>query len=411
MPRIRRKSKSYADSKAMVSGQIIDTISNIKTVKQFAHISHENDAAVSAMDKYLDRSIDRQKTMLEFRIVLLTLAGLIPIGLVGLSLLSWVNNLATVGEVTIAGAIALRLAQMTGWVSFTLMNIYAQIGEIEDGIKTLTPRYTLKDQVRAKKLNVIEPKIKIEKLKFKYGRGIGGLTDLSLDVSAGEKIGLVGASGAGKSTLVNLILRFYDAEGGRILISDQDIAEITQDSLRSKISVVAQDTSMFNRSAHDNILYGNPIASSDDVMNAAKKAQAYQFIMDLTDNQGRSGFDAHLGERGVKLSGGQRQRIALARAILKNAPILILDEATSALDSETEAEIQHALDYVMRDKTVIAIAHRLSTIVKMDRIILLHEGKIVEQGTHNELLTLGGLYSKYWERQSGGFIGIDKIAV
>jgi ATP-binding cassette subfamily B protein len=395
----------------MVSGQIIDTISNIKTVKQFAHISHENDAAVSAMDKYLDRSIDRQKTMLEFRIVLLTLAGLIPVGLVGLSLLSWVNNLATVGEVTIAGAIALRLAQMTGWVSFTLMNIYAQIGEIEDGIKTLTPRYTLKDQERAKKLNIIKPKIKIEKLKFKYGREIGGITDLSLDVSAGEKIGLVGASGAGKSTLVNLILRFYDAEGGRILISDQDIAEITQDSLRSKISVVAQDTSMFNRSAYDNILYGNPVASPDDVMNAAKKAQAHQFIMDLTDNQGRSGFDAHLGERGVKLSGGQRQRIALARAILKNAPILILDEATSALDSETEAEIQHALDYVMRDKTVIAIAHRLSTIVKMDRIILLHEGKIVEQGTHNELLTLGGLYSKYWERQSGGFIGIDKIAV
>ena len=411
MPRIRRKSKSYADSKAMVSGQIIDTISNIKTVKQFAHISHENDAAVSAMDKYLDRSIDRQKTMLEFRIVLLTLAGLIPVGLVGLSLLSWVNNLATVGEVTIAGAIALRLAQMTGWVSFTLMNIYAQIGEIEDGIKTLTPRYTLTDQERAKKLIIVEPKIKIENLKFKYGREIGGITDLSLDVSAGEKIGLVGASGAGKSTLVNLILRFYDAEGGRILISDQDIAEITQDSLRSKISVVAQDTSMFNRSAYDNILYGNPVASSDDVMNAAKKAQAHQFIMDLTDNQGRSGFDAHLGERGVKLSGGQRQRIALARAILKNAPILILDEATSALDSETEAEIQHALDYVMRDKTVIAIAHRLSTIVKMDRIILLHEGKIVEQGTHNELLTHGGLYSKYWERQSGGFIGIDKIAV
>ena len=411
MPRIRRKSKAYADSKAMVSGQIIDTISNIKTVKQFAHISHENDAAVSAMDKYLDRSIDRQKTMLEFRIVLLTLAGLIPVGLVGLSLLSWVNNLATVGEVTIAGAIALRLAQMTGWVSFTLMNIYAQIGEIEDGIKTLTPRYTLTDQERAKKLNIVVPNIKIEKLKFKYGREIGGITDLSLDVSAGEKIGLVGASGAGKSTLVNLILRFYDAEGGRILISDQDIAEITQDSLRSKISVVAQDTSMFNRSAYDNILYGNPVASSDDVMNAAKKAQAHQFIMDLTDNQGRSGFDAHLGERGVKLSGGQRQRIALARAILKNAPILILDEATSALDSETEAEIQHALDYVMRDKTVIAIAHRLSTIVKMDRIILLHEGKIVEQGTHNELLTLGGLYSKYWERQSGGFIGIDKIAV
>ena len=211
--------------------------------------------------------------------------------------------------------------------------------------------------------------------------------------------------------MVNLILRFYDAESGRILISNQDITEVTQDSLRKEISVVAQDTSMFNRSAYDNILYGSPTASSDDVMNAAKKAQAYKFIQDLTDIQGRSGFDAHLGERGVKLSGGQRQRIALARAILKNAPVLILDEATSALDSETEAQIQDALDYVMNDKTVFAIAHRLSTIVKMDRIILLHEGQIVEQGSHGELLTLGGLYSKYWARQSGGFIGIDQIAV
>ena len=411
MPRIRRKSKSYADSKAMVSGQIIDTISNIKTVKQFAHISHENDAAVLAMDKYLSRSIDRQKTMLEFRIVLLTLAGLIPVGLIGLSLLSWVNNLATVGEVTIAGAVALRLAQMTGWVSFTLMNIYAQIGEIEDGIKTLTPRYTLIDQKAAKKLKIVEPRIKIENLKFKYGQEIGGINDLSLDVSAGERIGLVGASGAGKSTLVNLVLRFYDPESGRILISDQDISQVSQDSLRSKISVVAQDTSMFNRSAYENILYGNPIASHDDVIDAAKKAQAYPFIMDLTDNHGREGFDAYLGERGVKLSGGQRQRIALARAILKKAPILILDEATSALDSDTEAKIQLALDYVMRDKTVFAIAHRLSTIVKMDRIILLHEGRILEQGTHRELLKNGGLYSKYWEQQAGGFIGIDQMAV
>ena len=223
-------------------------------------------------------------------------------------------------------------------------------------------------------MHIVDPKIKIEKLKFKYGREIGGITDLSLDVSAGEKIGLVGASGAGKSTLVNLILRFYDAEGGRILISDQDIAEITQDSLQVTFCWL-QDTSMFNRSAHDNILYGNPSASSDDVMKAAKKAQAYQFIMDLTDNRGRSGFDAHLGERGVKLSGGQRQRIALARAILKNAPILILDEATSALDSETEAEIQHALDYVMRDKTVIAIAHRLSTVVKWIELFFYMKGK------------------------------------
>ena len=411
MPRIRIKSKAYADAKATVSGQVIDTISNIKTVKQFAHISHENDAAVSAMDKYLDQSLERQKTMLEFRIVLLTLAGLIPIGLVGLSLLSWVNDNATVGQVTVAGAIGLRLAQMTGWVSFTLMNIYAQIGEVEDGIKTLTPKYELTDKKSAHNLVMVEPKIKIENLKFKYGREIGGITDLSLNVAAGEKIGLVGASGAGKSTLVNLILRFYDPESGTVSISDQNIAEVTQDSLRKEISMVAQDTSMFNRSAYENILYGNPLASREDVLNAAKKAQAHHFINELSDNQGRKGFEAHLGERGVKLSGGQRQRIALARAILKNAPILILDEATSALDSETEAQIQEALDYVMRKKTVIAIAHRLSTIVKMDRIILLHEGKIAEQGTHNDLLAFGGLYCKYWERQSGGFIGIDRIAV
>ena len=270
---------------------------------------------------------------------------------------------------------------------------------------------TLIDQKAAKKLKIAEPRIKIENLKFKYGQEIGGINDLSLDVSAGERIGLVGASGAGKSTLVNLVLRFYDPEGGRILISDQDISQVSQDSLRSKISVVAQDTSMFNRSAYDNILYGNPIASYDDVIDSAKKAQAYPFIMDLTDNQGRTGFDAYLGERGVKLSGGQRQRIALARAILKKAPILILDEATSALDSDTEAKIQLALDYVMRDKTVFAIAHRLSTIVKMDRIILLHEGRILEQGTHRELLKNGGLYSKYWEQQAGGFIGIDQMAV
>ena len=256
----------------------------------------------------------------------------------------------------------------------------------------------------------MEKIIELKNVTKKFG-GITALNNASLHVEQGEVVGLIGDNGAGKSTLVKLVLRFYDPEGGLILISDQDISQVSQDSLRSKISVVAQDTSMFNRSAYENILYGNPIASYDDVIDAAQKAQAYPFIMDLTDNQGRTGFDAYLGERGVKLSGGQRQRIALARAILKKAPILILDEATSALDSDTEAKIQLALDYVMRDKTVFAIAHRLSTIVKMDRIILLHEGRILEQGTHRELLKNCGLYSKYWEQQAGGFIGIDQMAV
>jgi ATP-binding cassette subfamily B protein len=296
---------------------------------------------------------------------------------------------------------------MTGWVSFTLMTVYSNIGEVEDGVRTLTPAYTLKNQKNSFDLKVTDGKIDIKNVSFSYGKQTNRIKDIFLSVKKGEKIGIIGASGAGKSTLVSLILRLYDAEAGEILIDDQNIKTVTQESLRRHIGLVTQETSMFNRSAFQNIQYGNPNATEIDVISAAKKAEAHEFILELKDHEGRTGYKAYLGERGVKLSGGQRQRIAIARAIIKDAPILILDEATSALDSEIETFIQVALLRAMEGKTVIAIAHRLSTIVSMDRIIVLDKGLAVEEGSHNTLLEKKGLYAKYWHRQSGGFIGIN----
>ena len=297
---------------------------------------------------------------------------------------------------------------MTGWVSFTLMTIYANIGEVEDGIKTLTPLHTLINHKQATPLSVINGQIKIQNVSFTYGKKANGLTDISLTVKKGEKLGVVGASGAGKSTLVALLLRLYDTEAGNIFIDEQDIKKVTQETLRRNIGFVTQETAMFNRSARDNILYGRPGATEKELIEASRSAEAHDFILGLKDYEGRIGYDAFLGERGVRLSGGQRQRIAVARAILKNAPILILDEATSALDSEIEASIQTALHRAMQGKTVIAIAHRLSTISTMDRIIVLEEGKIVEEGTHDNLLKQDSLYSKFWKRQSGGFTDSQK---
>jgi ATP-binding cassette subfamily B protein len=285
------------------------------------------------------------------------------------------------------------------------MGIYASVGEVEDGMNTLARAVRLEDEPEAKRLQVTEGRVTLDDVNFAYGRQKGGVRGISLDIAPGEKVGIVGASGAGKSTLVALLLRLYDPEQGRILIDGQDIREVTQDSLRQAIGMVTQETAMFNRSARENILYGRPDASDDDLVAAARKAEADDFIRDLVDHTGREGYEARLGERGVKLSGGQRQRIALARAILKDAPILILDEATSALDSEVEAAIQSALDRVMEGKTVLAIAHRLSTIADMDRICVLEAGEIAEIGTHDELLEKNGLYARYWARQSGGFLG------
>jgi ATP-binding cassette subfamily B protein len=293
---------------------------------------------------------------------------------------------------------------MTGWVSFTLMAIYSNVGEIEDGMRTLTPPVRVDDKDDAPTLKVPNGEIKLSNLSFAYGRDSGGLSDVDLTIGAGEKLGIVGASGAGKSTLVSLLLRLYDPESGVVEIDGTDIQSITQESLRRSVGMVTQETAMFNRSAHDNIIYGKPDATKAEVIAAAEKAEAHEFIQELQDHKGRKGYDAHLGERGVKLSGGQRQRIALARAILKDAPILVLDEATSALDSEVEASIQSALTRVMDGKTVLAIAHRLSTLTEMDRIVVMDKGRIVEVGDHEALLAKQGLYARYWDRQSGGFI-------
>ncbi|UWR07162.1 ABC transporter ATP-binding protein [Ruegeria sp. B32] len=404
LPRIRTRSAARAGARAMVSGQVVDTITNIKTVKLFAHSEFEDQAARDSMVALRDKSLAFGKLSASFRFILMTLAGLLPVLLLGATLWLWQAGSATTGDIVAAGAISIRIAQMTGWVSFTLMGIYAHVGEIENGMKTLARPDRVEDEPDATELTVPEGRIEFRDVSFAYGRDVGGVSDLTLTVQPGEKLGIVGASGAGKSTLVSLLLRLYDRENGQILIDGQDIARVTQDSLRRQIGMVTQETAMFNRSARDNILYGRPDATEDQMIAAAKKAEAHDFILDLQDGQGHRGYDAHLGERGVKLSGGQRQRIALARAILKDAPILVLDEATSALDSEVEAAIQTALHRVMEGKTVLAIAHRLSTLSEMDRIIVLDHGRIVESGPHDTLLAQGGLYARFWHRQSGGFI-------
>jgi ATP-binding cassette subfamily B protein len=408
MPRVRVNSAARASARAMVTGQVVDTITNIKTVKLFAHAAFEDRVALRAMEVFRARSLEFGVISTWFRASLMTLAGVLPVLLIGGAVLLWQQGAATAGAIAASGAIAMRIAQMSGWVSFTLMSIYTSVGEIEDGMRTLTVPHQLADDPKAQDLPAVAGAITFEDVDFAYGRRSGGVEGVTLSIRAGEKLGIVGASGAGKSTLVALMLRLYDPEKGRVLIDGRDVRSVTQESLRRQIGMVTQETAMFNRSARDNIAYGRPDATEDEIIAAASAAEADGFIARMVDHTGRKGYAAFLGERGVKLSGGQRQRIALARAFVKDAPILVLDEATSALDSEVEANIQSALDRVMQGKTVLAIAHRLSTIAAMDRIVVLDDGRIVEEGTHEALLAKGGLYARYWNRQSGGFIGSDE---
>ncbi|SHG98854.1 ABC transporter ATP-binding protein [Cognatishimia maritima] len=407
LPRVRARSKTRANARAGVTGQIVDTAVNMRAVKLFATSEHEDQAVLAESEIYRQRGLEWAQLAVGMRASMILLAGILPVLMVGAGLLGWQSGRVTTGELATLGAMAIRLAQMTGWVSWTLMSIFGQIGEVEDGIRTLARPLTLQDRLEAQPLAVNNGEVRFEDVSFAYGSEAGGVFGVSLTIKAGEKVGVVGASGAGKSTLVSLLLRLYDPESGRILIDGQDIAGVTQDSLRRQVGMVTQDTATFNRSAFDNIRYGRPEATQAEVLAATKKARADGFVADLQDPNGRNGFDAHLGERGVKLSGGQRQRIALARAILKDAPILVLDEATSALDSEVEAEIQAALHEVVEGKTVIAIAHRLSTIAEMDRIVVMDQGQIVEDGSHHELLAQDGLYAGFWRLQSGGFLGSE----
>jgi len=410
MPRVRSKSKARAGARTMVTGQIVDTVTNVKTVKLFANSHFEDTAAVDAIRHFRSRALDFGQLAALFRLSLMTFAGILPVLLIGTTVWLWTNDGASTGDIAAAGAISIRIAQMTGWVSFTLMAIYSNIGEVEDGMHTLAPAHRIEDAASARDLRVLQGNIDFENVSFAYGRESGGVKDISLHISAGEKVGIIGASGAGKSTLVSLLLRLYDPEFGALRIDEQDLRGVTQESLRRNIGMVTQETAMFNRSARENILYGYPEATEEAVIDAARRAEAHDFISELRDHRARHGYDAQLGERGVKLSGGQRQRIALARAILKDAPILVLDEATSALDSEVEAQIQQALENVMEGKTVVAIAHRLSTIAHMDRIVVLEKGEIVEAGSHANLLAQGGTYARFWKRQSGGFIGVGEAA-
>ncbi len=407
IPRVRKKSKLRAARRAMVTGQIVDTITNIATVKLFAHGDAEETATNAALAGYREAGISWASTVVTFRLLIFTLAGLLPVALIGLALWLWSAGSATAGDIAAAGLVATRLSTMTGWVSFAALGIFTNIGEIEDGIRTLTPPHTIRDRAGASVPEQASGAISFENVSFGYGTSQAAISGFDLTITPGEKVALVGASGAGKSTVTSLLLRLYDVEDGRILLDGTDLRDLTQDGLRRQIAMVRQETAMFNRSALENIRYGTPDATLEDVIEAAKKSEAHEFIQKLRDHRGRTGYEAHLGERGVKLSGGQRQRIALARAILKDAPVLVLDEATSALDSEVEAAIQASLTTLMEGKTVLAIAHRLSTIAQMDRIIVLDQGRIAEAGSHDDLLAANGLYARYWQRQSGGFFYAD----
>lgn len=405
IPRVRTRSTEASAARSKTMGRIVDGYSNIMTLKLYAHTREEEQYTRSAMQELLDkiRLQTRMITQLDFTITCLNGALIASTG--ALALWLWSQDLITTGAIALALGLVLRLNNMAEWVMWVVNGIFENIGTVHDGMATIVQPRAVQDRPDAQPLQISRGEVRVEDIHFHYGKKGGVIAGLNLQVRAGEKIGLVGPSGAGKSTLVNLLLRLYDLESGHIYVDDQDIAEVSQESLRAQIGVVTQDTALLHRTIRDNLRYGRPNASDEEVAAAVRKARADQFIEQLDDGQGGLGYEAQVGERGVKLSGGQRQRIAIARVLLKDAPILILDEATSALDSEVEAAIQDSLDELMQGKTVIAIAHRLSTIARMDRLVVIDKGEVVETGTHGELIARGGLYARLWEHQTGGFVG------
>lgn len=405
VPRLGKVSQAQADARSLMTGRVTDAYANISTVKLFSHGKREASYVRSAMEEFMQTAHAQMRLVTGIEIVNFTLNMLLIIGTASVGLWRWSLGEAGVGALAAATSMALRLNGISHWVMWEMARLFENLGTVQDGMNTLSRHNAVTDHPGAKALKVTHGEIRFEKMSFSYGESKRVIDDFSLQIRPGEKIGLVGRSGSGKSTLVNLLLRFYDIESGRILIDGQNIAEVTQESLRAQIGMVTQDTSLLHRSVRENILYGRPDAKDAAMIVAAERAEADGFIATLTDPKGRSGYDAHVGERGVKLSGGQRQRIAIARVMLKDAPILLLDEATSALDSEVEAAIQQSLYRLMEGKTVVAIAHRLSTIAAMDRLIVVDDGHIVEDGNHASLLAQGGLYARLWAHQSGGFLG------
>ena len=404
LPRMEKIARDQADARSEMTGRVVDSYTNITTVKLFAHTEREEVYARDAMDQFLQTVYPQMRLSTSFEVIVQILNGALLAGAGGIGIWLWLNEVAGVGAVAVAIGLVLRLNGMAHWIMWEMARLFESIGIVQDGMNMLSKPQLVQDIPDAKPLDATGKAIKFDKVRFAYGDDGNVMENLSLEIAPGDKIGLVGRSGAGKTTLTNILLRFYDLEAGAVTVGDENIAHVTQDSLRENIGVVTQDTSLLHRSIRDNIAYSKPQASEEEIIEAVRKANAWEFVQDLVDAEGRKGLDAQVGERGVKLSGGQRQRIAIARIFLKDAPILVLDEATSALDSEVEMAIQENLFDLMQGKTVIAIAHRLSTIAQLDRLVVMDMGQIVETGTHDELVEQGGIYADLWARQSGGFL-------
>ncbi len=410
VPTVRLLSKKTSESNSMLSGRVVDSYTNMMTVKLFAHGDREDSFVGEAMAQHNADFKEQQRQITRMALTVSVLNSLMLGGVGGLGIWLWSIEAINLGAIALSTGLAIRITNMSGWIMWVVTGVFENVGTVQEAILTIARPHTVTDRPNAPALAVRQGEIRFDDVSFHYGRGSGVIDHLNLTIRPGERVGLVGPSGAGKSTLMSLLLRFYDPEGGRVLIDGQDVSTVAQETVRAKIGVVTQDTSLMHRSVRDNIRYGRPDADEAAIWEAARRAHATDFIATLTDPQGRVGLEAHVGERGVKLSGGQRQRIAIARVLLKDAPILVLDEATSALDSEVEAAIQANLDTLMTGKTVIAIAHRLSTIARMDRLVVMEHGRVVESGTHAELVAKGGLYARLWHRQSGGFIDADEPA-